>query len=311
MRLGHKLIGGIIVNKKSLFSIQKNVSIVFIALLIFLTFTKVIYILNTTPNNIFNLNTLINSYIPIYLILIICFLISFKINSDKIRYMQILLFLFQSYFSLFQALDSFWGWGLGIVTINLAYRYHYFETKFLRKILLFFVGFLIVSTISIKINNLAFVDIFGQIIFFIFIALFFIIINIKDFAILLREKTNEIFLLNNYILFDSDYNEQLSNNNLENSNKLIIQKKETLEELKISTQNKLKQNKKIQLLTDEEFELIIKFFLARGNLTNKELAYNFDVSENVIKNRLRNIYKKLEVSTRTALLAFLDDYLND
>jgi len=310
MRLGHKLIGGIKVNNKSLFSIQKNISIVFIALLIFLTFTKVIYILNTTPNNFFNLNTLISSYIPIYLILIICFLISFKINSDKIRYMQILLFLFQSYFSLFQALDSFWGWGLGIVTINLAYRYHYFETKFLRKILLFFVGFIIVSAISIKINNLAFVDILGQIIFFLFIALFFIIINIKDFAILLREKTNEIFLLNNFILFDSDYDEQLSNNNLKNSNKLIIQKKETLEELKISTQNKLKQNKKIQLLTDEEFELIIKFFLARGNLTNKELAYNFDVSENVIKNRLRNIYKKLEVSTRTALLAFLDDYIS-
>jgi len=295
---------------KDLFIIQKYISLIFIALLLILSFIKVIYFISTNQN-LLNIEILIKSYIPIYFILIILFGISAKINSTKIRYMQVYLFLFQSYFSLFEALDSFLGWGLGIVAFNLAYRYHFFEKNFLRKLILIFIGFLICSGLSIKVNNFMAVEIIGQAIFFIFMALFIIIINIKDFNILLFEKTKKLNILNNFILFNSDYDEQLENNNLNNNKKLsIIQKKEKLDKIKISTEKKLRKNDKIKLLSSDEFEIISKFYFARGNITNQELAYSFNTTENIIKNRLRNIYKKLEVPTRTTLLAFLDDYLS-
>lgn len=241
----------------------------------------------------------------------IFFSISTKIDSQKMRFMQVYLFLFQSYLSLFEALDSFWGWGLGIITFNLAYRYHFFETKFLKKIILIFIGFIFCSGLSIKMNNLDYDEIIGQIIFFIFIISFLLIINYNNFLILLSGKTKELKILNNFMLLSSDYEERLSENNLSGGNNSnLIQEKQSLDELKLSISNQLKNNYKIKSLNNEEFELILKFYFSRGNLTNKELAFSLNITEPIVKNRLRNIYQKLEVPTRTALLAYLDDYLS-
>jgi DNA-binding CsgD family transcriptional regulator len=61
-------------------------------------------------------------------------------------------------------------------------------------------------------------------------------------------------------------------------------------------------------LSFQEQELVIAFFLRRGNMTNKELGAILDSSENQIKGRMYSIFHKLDgVTTRTALLSYIED----
>jgi DNA-binding NarL/FixJ family response regulator len=54
-------------------------------------------------------------------------------------------------------------------------------------------------------------------------------------------------------------------------------------------------------LTSREREIVL--LLAWGGLSNKDLGRSLKLSEGTVKVHLHNIYKKLEVKTRTALVA--------
>jgi two-component system nitrate/nitrite response regulator NarL len=54
-------------------------------------------------------------------------------------------------------------------------------------------------------------------------------------------------------------------------------------------------------LTDREREIILT--LAEGGLSNRDVARQLTLSEGTVKAHLHNIYKKLGVNKRTALVA--------
>ncbi len=89
---------------------------------------------------------------------------------------------------------------------------------------------------------------------------------------------------------------------------LIRKSKKSITDIENNLRLSITQGSAFTPLSFLEQELIIAFYIRRGNVTNKELGVILNSSESQIKGRMYSIFQKLEaVTTRTALLAFIED----
>ncbi|MGP1419171.1 MAG: helix-turn-helix transcriptional regulator [Sphaerochaetaceae bacterium] len=61
-------------------------------------------------------------------------------------------------------------------------------------------------------------------------------------------------------------------------------------------------------LSQGELDLTSLFFIHRGGLSNKELAYMLKTSENAVKNRFKVVFNKTNTASRTELYSHIASY---
>lgn len=109
-------------------------------------------------------------------------------NSILIRYFQCILLLMEGYTALIiNNVDSFWGWGLVLISVMLFTYYELWEKHFLVKAICFIVSFIFIISISSLINKRPEM-IFASLIYFLFISTFSVIIFRDSIIILLEQK---------------------------------------------------------------------------------------------------------------------------
>lgn len=77
-----------------------------------------------------------------------------------------------------------------------------------------------------------------------------------------------------------------------------------------SIQQKIRAIPGFARLSDIDLQMLVYFYIARGDKTNKELAFDIGKDENYVKNHLRMIYSTFpNINTRAGLLVYITDYL--
>lgn len=58
-------------------------------------------------------------------------------------------------------------------------------------------------------------------------------------------------------------------------------------------------------LSPGELDLVSEFVMTRGSATNKELAYKLNITEDACKNRFKQVFQKMNISSRAELFSFV------
>lgn len=247
----------------------------------------------------------------IFLILsLICLL-----DSDIFRYIQAFLFVAMGYLSFY--LDSpytFWGWGLIIVGIMISQYYGFWKTNTKAKFFILTISFFIIVILNgIRNHNLLNI-LTNTLIYTIFLGFFIFKIydlKVKEFLELKQDYNkllNDIVEKQNHI---EDLQTQLEESNNKQLYEEINKVRKILSYDKEELKAKLIQIEHISELTPLDIDLILEFYISKGNKTNQELAFLLNKNETQIKNRFRTIYQKIpNVTCRSALLSYISEQLD-
>lgn len=238
------------------------------------------------------------------------------IDRKQIRFLQAFLFcIFGCMSFITDTPFTFWGWGMILAGVMLAQVYGYWDDNFRRRAILWGIIILSSTAISGVVHNDLF-NTMGSVLIYMTFSLGFLTFLYKDKVDeMLRLKQNyrklsdELVIRSNEIQDLEEKLDQIINEKEKLLAKAIIKDKQLLlDEGKDAIRNKLAAIKGMDRLTPTDIEIILSFYISRGNKTNQELAFDVGRNEDFIKNRFRVIYRTLPgVDCRSALLAYVED----
>lgn len=281
--------------------------------------------------------------IPVFIMLIGCNILIFCFNAQWARKLHVASFFFQCYFILFDSVQDFYGWGMGLIALLLMYKYGFFARRVVQKSVLLYLSFILCCVCSVLANQQPLYITINVLIFSIFTLSFSALIFKDEIAETLKnrqriaELQNKIFMLQSSLeeqqevasIREQELRKQLSSQDQcisaqtahpDKKNILSDLEKLTREQAQLNSQQNQLRNLETDIrtnifsmpelkeCTDQELELIFLFYIHRGNLTNKEMASLMNTNCDAIKYRMRTIYRKIDgVENRTGLLAYIDD----
>lgn len=285
-------------------------------------------------------------YVGFSIFLLLGYGVSIFLDCRIVRIIQASLFLLQALVSITQNYSYFWGWGLLCIALLLYKHYDLFTFHLLRKLIM--IGILILGSLLCSVL-LGYSDTEDILRFFIYLAFIFTSFLIIERDYILRSLSTEKYaayvvkrLITEKVSLTEAQHETVSQeeliateieeitrsilqatgsdkeaekriarqlidtiykcrdqSDLRNDNLLISEKLDQL--MKIVSDN--------QQLTEKESEVAKLFYRYRGNITNKEIARDLDISDETVKYRMRQIFRKFNVITRSALILELDRQL--
>lgn len=224
-----------------------------------------------TPNII-----LLLSLLPI--ILLTCFW-----KSKLAGVLQCLILYSLGAVAVFANIDSFWGWGLYIVAIGLAYSYCFFDKKFILKYSLSLLSLVCIGIVGQWYSGYAFfAGVYSLVILLFFVLMGFVVILIID------NITQKIEAL-----------------------EITIEKQtETIQKLSeqpayVRDLAEIKKNKQlIMKLSPKELNLLEVFCNSQGALRNKELGQILEMTEDSVKTSFSRIKKKAMHKFQSSITSF-------
>lgn len=329
------------------FDIQKNLSIIYIMLtILMLVICSYLVVKRYSWGGFLEPEYIFGEFqFHIYLLFLLCNIVTYHFDARWARILQTASFIVQSCYSLIGAVDSFYGWALGLVGVLLMHQYKLFTPHSLPKLILLYLLFLGSCIVSAIIRTSSMYQIFTSTIFLIFILSFILIIIRNEIADFLFEKAQAMELKDKVVVLTTELEEQqkvfqkkeqvlikrlndmvqqvptvdtnrekqiiLADLTKLSSEQRIIEQQMHLNQMENDIRNSMLRIPEFQSCTERELELIVLFYFHRGKLTNKELGVLLNSSESNVKNTMRTLFQKLEgVNSRTSLLAFIDDSID-
>lgn len=298
---------------------QRTVGILFLILILATIITNITIIMTREGLSFFQYASNLQSY-PSNTNLLLClsfvlFAITTFWDNRLVRYAQGFLFCAQSYIAILDGWETFWGWGLLLVSIMLLNHYGFWNENPGIKITGFSAITIAVFCISIIRSKKSLSYILGFLIYAFFIVFFYIFIKRNELKSLLQQKNRISKLLSQMT------QEKMA---LEELKELIGT--ESSPEMLESLKNKLQVHQAIikhdeaairdfllsiprmDKLSQGELDLTSLFFIHRGGLSNKELAYMLKTSEDAVKNRFKVVFNKTNTASRTELYSHIASY---
>ena len=225
---------------------------------------------------------------------------------------------------------DFYSWGFLLLFIILSYHYGFLNKKIKEKAIIFLFIFIITISFSAFINKKPSI-IPASIIYFLCVFFYICFIFRKMIKSLLKSDIRIADLENELGIKEKEIEEQRASLLMTESTVSNIAKKiSILEEENLRLKNNIRDSisiyyaRKMQIIDDSDFlesslkkvipdlrnieyRILLKFYLSGGSLTNAQLAYELDLSEQNIKNALRSIFLKLDVKSRTELITRIDN----
>ena len=226
--------------------------------------------------------------------LAVCSLISAFINKRMIRFFQFALLCLAATVAILDAYDSFYGLGLLLLAIILAFKYEYFEKRALLKLSLIGIYSFGLIEISVALNENA-----GRIIVG-FDAISFLTLIVIFIYILYRSEIRDY--LQRQIKYSSDISRLRSER--DRLKRRLQEDKEKLARL----------DEKITMMEEEQKPLDLEKFgispaeekiiriLCLYRCENREIANRLHISVSTVKTHLHHIMDKLGVDDRYAVL---------
>lgn len=274
--------------------LQKRVSILYIVIGI-ITILLNTYVGFQKEFSIIEILTSPNFY-PI-LVFVIIFSLTLGRQNRIIQFLHVLpLFLYSS-LAIWERYNSFYGLNLFIIAVVLLFKYGFFKRFFIPKII-FFVLYIIVL-IELSLRNTAYGEQVKSMSVLIFLCfyIFFIGLIFKDEIMMLLHKerllTSEISTLKLKEEELTKEMERLAGELDKNKEKMDVFYKKYVDLSKFN-------------LTKREYSILEK--LCADNCTNKELAYDFNISLPSVKQHLNNIYSKLNIRRRSDVVEACKPY---
>lgn len=227
--------------------------------------------------------------------------------------------------------EDFYSWGFLLVFTMLSWYYDFVYVHTLMKLVAFAISFLAVIFISGLHNED--VNIFISCLIYFFCVFSFIAIIFRDTLkdmlsnkekvnsleslLQLREKEIEEMRniqLNEISSYSTDARElqsrlaimEAENRELKKTIKeevmqYITKRMEILND-QTALENELKKHLHTEGLKDIDYKILMKLLYSKGGLSNAEIAFDINCSEQTVKNRLHNIMPRFNVRTRAELV---------
>ena len=265
-------------------------------------------------------NQLFNAWSVIILnvITLVAFALSY-FDFNIARYIQPFTLILNGYHSfVMDGFDMFFGWGLFLMGILLGYEYGIWKKNFKLKFLGLALSYVVIVILSGLVSGDYISTFLSSCVFMTFIIFFAVVIYRNQIEVFfkLRQDYRKIAdeLIQKQIAL-SDLEEQLETAETE------LQRMETQKSMKESISsitddintltNRIRAIPGFTNLSELDLNMLVTFYVSRGNKTNKELGYDIGKDENYVKNHLRSIYSSVpEVNSRAGLLVYISDCLD-
>lgn len=294
----------------------KIIAAVFIVLQIItlvMNFVTIFYV-GISENQLFNAW----SVIILNVITLVAFALSY-FDFNIARYIQPFTLILNGYHSfVMDGFDMFFGWGLFLMGILLGYEYGIWKKNFKLKFLGLALSYVVIVILSGLVSGDYISTFLSSCVFMTFIIFFAVVIYRNQIEVFfkLRQDYRKIAdeLIQKQIAL-SDLEEQLETAETE------LQRMETQKSMKESISsitddintltNRIRAIPGFTNLSELDLNMLVTFYVSRGNKTNKELGYDIGKDENYVKNHLRSIYSSVpEVNSRAGLLVYISDCLD-
>ena len=234
------------------------------------------------------------------------------------RYCQPGALIFSGYLSfIMDGFDIFFVWGLFLVGLLLGYEYGIWNKNTRIKVFSIVISYISVAIVSGVVSGALISTFLSSCVFMSFIVFFAVVIyrnQIESFLKLrqdYRKLADELVNKQNVLL---DLEEQLENAETElQRHETVLSMEESITAITADLnvlEDRIGNIHGFTHLTDLDLKMLVRFYVARGNKTNKELAFDIGKDENYVKNHLRSIYNSIpEINSRAALLAYISVHL--
>lgn len=243
---------------------------------------------------------------------LVLFALTLKKDSDIARCLQGFYFWLMGAIALLDSAEAFWGWGLLLVSVALLGHYGFWEKKTKLKVVAYAVATLAVFVLAAFKQKRPLLYVLGLVIYAFFIVFFLFFINREGFSRLFWEKQDIRRLIQsmNHDRMVIEEMKECLGDDLSSDRVAELVNKIKVQQALIDNDEKRIREMLAALLNghgigEQELELLTLFFFRGGSLTNKECAFLLDTNEEVIKNRFKAIFKKMNVASRTELYSLI------
>jgi len=227
--------------------------------------------------------------ISIIILIILLPIVAMTIFIDKLFFRGLLAFIiyFMAIVAILDSFESFWGWGLYLIFVGLFFLFGFLEKHAYGYMVLSFSVFIIFGVVGTWMKSKSVWDVLYS-----FSCVFFFSLMIWTITLVSSKTQLKIKELEETIINQDKVIERLTKS------------QDSIE--KWNEEGKVKQNK--SHLTQKEVQLVEVFCKNQGKFTNMELADILGMNESSVKATFHRIMQKVDVKSRTELLAKFGNY---
>lgn len=243
---------------------------------------------------------------------LVLFALTLRKGSDIARCLQGFCFWLMGAIALLDSAEAFWGWGLLLVSVALLAHYGFWEKKAGFKAAIYALATLAVFVLAAFLQKRPLLYVLSLVLYAFFIFFFLFFINREGLSRLFREKQDIrrlIQSMNHDRMVIEEMKECLGDDLSSGKVAELVNKIKVQQALVDNDEKRIREMLAVLLnrhgLGEQELELLTLFFFKGGSLTNKECAFLLGTHEEVIKNRFKAIFKKMNVASRTELYSLI------